>query len=280
MAHHQEAPGNLPELVRGDDLPIGLNLSWRLQVLIRSGRLRANEQLPGVRDLASGAAVNVNTARSVYRRLEGDGLAVSEQGLGTFVAPFVSVAPALEELAAQVANEALALGIDPRELAKALYAGSPAGDPFSKPIDVSLAATPRTNVEERDARATLRAQIARLEAELAPYPEAREPREATTQATAAAPHVAAIDELEAIRDDLIRRLKQSRQAADKQGERREGAREWREDALADPSAHRWESISNEELGEPGCSRTAVRPRWGPVGALMNWWRVKISSGCP
>lgn len=141
MAHHQEAPGNLPELVRADDLPIGLNLSWRLQVLIRSGRLRANDRLPGVRDLASGAAVNVNTARSVYRRLEGEGLAVSEQGLGTFVAPFVSVAPALEELAAQVANEALALGIDPRELAKALYAGSPADDPFSKPIDESPAAT-------------------------------------------------------------------------------------------------------------------------------------------
>ena len=26
---------------------------------------------------------------------------------------------------------------------------------------------------------------------------------------------------------------------------------------------------------------AGTPRpWGPVGALMNWWRVKISSGCP
>src|SRR5439155_132046 len=24
----------------------------------------------------------------------------------------------------------------------------------------------------------------------------------------------------------------------------------------------------------------VRPAWGPVGALMNWWRVKVSSGCP
>lgn len=280
MAHPEGATADLPELVRADDLPVGVNLSWRLQVLIRSGRLRANERLPGIRDLASGAAVNVNTARSVYRRLETDGLAVSEQGLGTFVAPHVSVAPGLEELASQVASEALALGIDPRELAKALYAGSPPGDPFSKPIGDSLAAEPRTDEVERDARAALRGQIARLEAQLAPYPEAREAGEATGQSTAAAPHVAAIDELEAVRDDLIRRLQQSRDAAEKQGERRAAAREWREDALADPSAHRWETISNEELGEPGCGRTAVRPRWGPVGALMDWWRVKISSGCP
>jgi hypothetical protein len=24
----------------------------------------------------------------------------------------------------------------------------------------------------------------------------------------------------------------------------------------------------------------VRPRWGVLGMLMNWWRVVISSGCP
>jgi hypothetical protein len=39
-------------------------------------------------------------------------------------------------------------------------------------------------------------------------------------------------------------------------------------------------VSNEDLGEPGCGGVAVRPKWGPVGALTDWWRVKISSGCP
>ena len=50
--------------------------------------------------------------------------------------------------------------------------------------------------------------------------------------------------------------------------------------LADPAGHKYETVSNEEVGDPGCSRWEVRPAWGPVGALMNWWRVKISSGCP
>jgi hypothetical protein len=49
---------------------------------------------------------------------------------------------------------------------------------------------------------------------------------------------------------------------------------------ADPAAHKWEAVGSEELGEPGCGTWEVQPKWGPVGALMNWWRVKVSSGCP
>src|SRR5215213_8021948 len=131
----QSKPADLPELVRTDDLPVGVNLAWRLQVLIRSGRLQPMDRLPGVREFAAGAGVNVNTARSVYRRLEDQGLAVSQQGLGTFVAPHVTVAPSLEQFAAQVATEAVAQGIDPRELARALYAGSGPRDPFTESLD-------------------------------------------------------------------------------------------------------------------------------------------------
>src|SRR3990170_6191735 len=133
MAHSAER--QLPNLARGDDLPVGVNLAWRLQVLIQTGRLAALERLPGVRELASGAGVNVNTARSVYHRLEDDGLAISRQGLGTFVAPYATVAPTLEQFAAQVATDAMAQGIDPRELARALYSGSPPRDPFTEPLD-------------------------------------------------------------------------------------------------------------------------------------------------
>jgi DNA-binding transcriptional regulator YhcF (GntR family) len=133
MAHQASS---VPELVRGDDLPVGANLFWRLQALIRSGHLPANQQLPGIREFAAGAGVNVNTARAIYRRLEGDGLAVSRQGLGTFVSPHAPVSPALEELAARVAAEAAALGIEPRELARALYAGSSAAglEEASRPL--------------------------------------------------------------------------------------------------------------------------------------------------
>jgi DNA-binding transcriptional regulator YhcF (GntR family) len=278
MAQSPEERVLVSDLARSDDLPVGTNLSWRLQVLIRSGRLPPKDRLPGVREFAAGAGVNVNTARSVYRRLEGQGLAVSQQGLGTFVAPYVTVAPALEQFAAEVATEAIAQGIDPRELARALYTGSSPQDPFTELAEEVIQA-PRTPEEERSARATLRGQIARLEAKLAPYPEASEPSP-TAGPSAPQPRLTSIDELEAIRDDLLVRLERAQAEAMRVEERRGAARQWREEALADPTAHRWEYTTHEDLGEPGCGRVEVRPVWGPVGALMDWWRVKMSSGCP
>jgi DNA-binding transcriptional regulator YhcF (GntR family) len=272
MAHTEESRA-LPHLARGDDLPIGVNLAWRLETLIQSGRLPSLERLPGVRNLAAGAGVNINTARSVYRRLEDDGLAVSRQGLGTFVAPYVTVAPTLEQFAAEVASEAVSQGIDPRELARALYSGSPPSDPFAEPLDEDTGGpSPEDN---RAARNTLRGQIARLEASLAPYPEADSPVPGRPF-----PVMADLGELEAIRDDLVARLKRARAEAERRTEQQGLAREKFEQAVAEPDAHKWEAGAVEGLGEPGCGRWQVAPAWGPVGALMNWWRVKISSGCP
>jgi DNA-binding transcriptional regulator YhcF (GntR family) len=275
MAHSQEGQ-RLPNLTRGDDLPVGVNLAWRLQVLIQTGRLPSLEQLPGVRVLAAGAGVNVNTARSVYRRLEGDGLAVSRQGLGTFVAPYVSVAPTLEQFASQVAVDALAQGIDPRELARALYSGSPAEDPFAEPIEEAGRLPPE---EARLARDSLRGQIARLEASLAPYPEGEDTSK-PAPGDGPFPAMADLNELEATRDRLVGRLKQAQAEAEASATEQDLARAKLERAAADPSAHKWEAGAVEGVGEPGCGRWQVGPAWGPVGALMNWWRVKISSGCP
>jgi DNA-binding transcriptional regulator YhcF (GntR family) len=274
----QSTGTRVPELTRSDDLPVGVNLAWRLQVLIQSGRLRANERLPGVRDLAEGAGLNVNTVRAVYRRLEGQGLVVSRQGQGTFVASHVTVTPALEQFAAQVAAEAIGRGIDPRELARALYSGSSAEDPFAGVPVEEDAVTPPTPRDERAARAALRGQIARLEASLAPYPETGAPAEAPRAGTG--PRLADLEELEAIRDELVARLKRARADAERRGERQGAARRWREDAITDPSGHRGEWASSEDLGEEGCGRWEVGPAWGPVGSLMDWWRVKVSSGCP
>jgi len=269
----------LPHLARADDLPVGVNLAWRLQTLIESGRLASKEQLPGVRELAAGAGVNTNTARTVYRRLENEGLAVSRQGVGTFVAPYVTVAPTLEQFAAQVAADALSQGIDPRQLARVLYAGSSPSDPFAEPLELDPDGGSRTAEEEREARASLRGQIARLEASLAPYPDAGAAGR-TAGRIGPRPHLVDIDELEVIRDELVGRLKRAQREADRRGESQSMARQNLEDAISDPSAHRWETGSREEMGEPGCGHWHVRPAWGPVGALMNWWRVKISSGCP
>jgi hypothetical protein len=50
--------------------------------------------------------------------------------------------------------------------------------------------------------------------------------------------------------------------------------------LADPAAYKWARISRDDIGVSGCGHWHSRPRLGPLGMLMGWWRVKVSSGCP
>src|SRR5436190_959071 len=71
---------------RDGDIPVGTQLTWQNQALITEGRLRPGEQLPSVRRLAEAAGVNVNTIRSVYDRLEGEGFIRTQHGRGSFVA--------------------------------------------------------------------------------------------------------------------------------------------------------------------------------------------------
>src|SRR5436190_9347576 len=127
MAQSRGTPELAPDLARSDDLPLGAQLAWRLRALIASGQLGPGDRLPGVRELASGTGVNVNTARTVYRRLEEDGLIVSRHGLGTFVSEDAPASPELERLAADAADRARESGVDPRDLARAIYAGSGPG---------------------------------------------------------------------------------------------------------------------------------------------------------
>jgi DNA-binding transcriptional regulator YhcF (GntR family) len=283
MAH---SPSNFaPDLARADDLPLGAQLAWRLRVLIASGQLGPGDRLPGIRELASGTDVNVNTARAVYQRLEDDGLIVSQHGLGTFVADDAPVFPDLERLAAEAADEARGSGVDPRDLARAIYASTGAESeieaaPGPPDGDLQTEGLPGIAGDERLGRRELRRQIARLEAQLASYPEARKPGEPTHPLLRPKGHVADMAELERTRDALIERLKVARAAAEQRGERQSRARARRDAMLEEPAAHRWESISNAEIGDPGCTSWDVQPKWGPVGALMNWWRVKVSSGCP
>src|SRR6478672_3456382 len=84
---------------RDGDIPVGTQLAWQIQALITEGRLQPGEQLPSVRALAGAAGVNVNTIRSVYDRLEGEGFIRTEHGRGSFVADNV---PRLDPRAAAV----------------------------------------------------------------------------------------------------------------------------------------------------------------------------------
>src|SRR5436190_23911524 len=211
MAHQPDSQAEMPpaglapDLARADDLPLGAQLAWRLRVLIASGQLGPGDRLPGVRELASGTGVNVNTARSVYRRLEDDGLVASRHGLGTFVADDAPASPDLERLAAEAAESASAAGVDPRDLARAIYAASgPGGPALGLPaLDPDSATTelPDTQGDERLGRRELRRQIARLEAQLASYPEARKPGEPTHPLLRPKGHIPDMAELEEIRDE-------------------------------------------------------------------------------
>ncbi len=95
-------PANF-RLAREDPLPLGAQLRIKLKDLIASRELAPGEQLPSLRELAAAAGVNVNTVRSVYLRLENEGLVRTEHGRGTFVAGPSSPTLARRELRAQIA---------------------------------------------------------------------------------------------------------------------------------------------------------------------------------
>jgi hypothetical protein len=200
----------------------------------------------------------------------------------------VAASPALGQVAAEAAEAARSLGIDPRDLARTLYTGSTPNQPLEgeppPPADPEAPFAPPSEEDARAARRTLRGQVARLEAALAAYPQ--EAAEAGIAEAAPEPisgpagRIADIGELEAVRDQLFDRLKRVRAEVERRGLLEGEARKQLDRMIDDPGGHKWEAVSNEEMGEPGCASYQVQPAWGPIGALMNWWRVKVSSGCP
>jgi hypothetical protein len=139
-----------------------------------------------------------------------------------------------------------------------------------------------TGVDERAARAALRAQIARLEEQLAGHVTSAFPRSPTPPRIGGerGARLQTFAELEERRDALEGAVARIRREADALGAEQERARGRREEIMLDPAGHRWERVTNEDIGEPGCRQCHARPRLGLVGLLMNWWRVIISSGCP
>jgi GntR family transcriptional regulator len=74
--------------------PLYLQLKEQMRLGIATGTLRAGEQMPTVRELASQLRINPNTVARVYRELCSEGLLSSRQGSGTFVS---DQAPALAD---------------------------------------------------------------------------------------------------------------------------------------------------------------------------------------
>ena len=189
-------------LDRGADVPLGVQLAWALRARVIDGTLASGARLPGLRELAEAVGVNANTVRAVYQRLEQEGLIATQHGSGTFVVPAPRRGPAVADIAAEAAREARKTGVDPRDVAAALYMQSA---PSERPAEA-----------EATRRRELRAQIGALEQALgelqAKYPElvaSVAPARRRGQA-----RLLGVDELEGERDRLVRQLVAAQGALD------------------------------------------------------------------
>ncbi|HZL48086.1 MAG TPA: GntR family transcriptional regulator [Solirubrobacteraceae bacterium] len=247
---------------RDAEVPIGVQLAWALRTRIRDGRFKPSQRLPGLRDLAEAIGVNVNTVRAVYQRLEHEGLIDSQQGSGTFVASTPHKPSAVGTIAADAAREAHATGVDPREVAAALYVAS---DSSSRPVD-----------EAAERRRLLRTQIAGLERTLgeleAGYPGLAPAPTQTRRGMG--PTLPSVAELEEVRTQLVRRLVTLQGAIDAQtpgagiagmGERAD-ARERKRTAIDKPKTPTRQSAATNKT-EPVTvakkPKRVARPRAGP-----------------
>lgn len=119
----------------------------------------------------------------------------------------------------------------------------------------TLLDTPVVVVSDAEIRQTLRAQIARLEAQLPPGPGRG----------SGGARLLSVEELEQIRDELVVLIQERRFTGGAEQERK---RRLREEMWLDPRAHRGVTIANAEVGEQGCTR------WS------SWFRLHVSGGCP
>jgi DNA-binding transcriptional regulator YhcF (GntR family) len=189
-------------LDRDADLPLGVQLAWALRARILAGTLAPGDRLPPLHRLAAETGVNANTVRAVYQRLEHDELVTTRHGSGTFVTGAGEGAErdALARLVADTARAARDAGVDPRELAAAVYMGGP----VDQPVD-----------DEAAARRRLRAQIAALEHALSDLTSRHVSRAAASaDARPSAtrrprPRLLSAAELAEQRDELLRRLAQT-----------------------------------------------------------------------
>jgi hypothetical protein len=138
---------------------------------------------------------------------------------------------------------------------------------------------------ELAARRSLRAQIARLERELADafvttFTFNMGRLEAGRATLAQEPRVLDLGELERVRDDLTERVRAAHATIAERADAQAASRVCLERMLLEPGKYRFARVSRRDLGEPGCGVWEVRPRLGLIGMLMGWWQVKLSSGCP
>ena len=188
---------------RDAEVPIGLQLAWGLRARIYDGTLESGHRLPALREVAAATGVNINTVRAVYQRLNQERLIDSQQGSGTFVAGRPPSLSGVATIAASAAQEAHETGVDPREVAAAIYV---AADAQAQP----------GNTDARRRR-RLREQIAALDRTLvdieAKHPGVAPPARKTRRGIG--PILLDTAELECVRTAMVRRLANVQAAIDR-----------------------------------------------------------------
>jgi DNA-binding transcriptional regulator YhcF (GntR family) len=243
---------------RAGEIPIGVQLAWALRARIGDGRLAPGRRLPGLRELAEMLGINANTARAVYQRLEQEGLIDSRQGTGTFVASIAPEPSAVGQIAADAARQARRTGVDPREVAAALYV-SP-----EPPADAADAAgqTSDTAARAPERRRELRTQIAALEQTLSEL-QARHPGLIPTpleQVRHAGPRLLSADELEEVRTQLMRRLAEAEPLLETPGQAKQAVtRERQETARATTGNDDSKHVGATPAKKPARPRARTRP---------------------
>jgi hypothetical protein len=141
----------------------------------------------------------------------------------------------------------------------------------------------RARTGERAARASLRAQIARLEHELSAIVAETFPYIAATSELDVAfsgPRLPSLEQLERSRDRLAVRVQELHGVAGARARHERRAKEQLERMKLEPGRYKFVRLPVNDLGQGGCGVWEVRPRLGLIGMLAGWWQVKLSSGCP
>jgi len=169
----------------------------------------------------------------------------------------------------------------PEELLEIERTGS-VDEPARAPESSALIEPVADPAADRLARQELRRQIAVLEKQLGQLFASAFPRTGIEWGVPAVggPRVLGVAELERVRDALAVRLQEAQAELERRGEVEEANRGLLESMIAEPDRYRWVRVAAEDVGERPCQHWHSRPRWGILGMLFGWWRVKHSSGCP
>ncbi len=121
-------------IAQADARPLYLQITEQIRQRVATGDWPPGRELPSIRALAADLKVSVITVKRAYLDLEAEGVIVTRQGRGSFVADARDLAQAtqraeLDAHLAAAARIAATLGMSARELMGRLHQALPSEEP-------------------------------------------------------------------------------------------------------------------------------------------------------